>query len=169
MKMFSLILATALLQAKSGEPHIRAAVEALQQGEAALAQKQFDLAIGLFERAIEIEPTFLPARRDLIRAETEAGRKLETAKALTQLVEIEPDDIASRILLGQILLGQQQPERALAQFSAALALKPDSADALAGFAQTASKLGMVDRAKDAWERGRQKYPNDPRFQAKPQN
>jgi len=167
MRMLTVILAAAVFQAESAEPHIRAAVEALQQGEASLAKKQFDSAMSYFERAIEIEPTFMEARKDLIRTELDAGQKLEAAKALTQMLEIDPDDFRSRVLLGQILLYQQQPERALAQFSAALNLEPNNADALLGFAMAASRLGMADRAKDALERGRKKYPSDARFQAKP--
>jgi tetratricopeptide (TPR) repeat protein len=167
MRMLTLLLAVVLLQAKSDEPHIHAAAEALQQGKAAVAKKQLDSAVAYFERAIEIEPTFMEARKDLIRAELEAGQKLEAAKSLTQLLEIDPDDLRSRVLLGQILLDQQQTQRAQAQFSAALSLEPDDADALLGFAIAASRLGMTDRAKDALERGRKKYPSDPRFQPKP--
>jgi tetratricopeptide (TPR) repeat protein len=159
------VLITALtLQAQSSEPHIRAAVEALQNGKAALAKKQFESAASLFQKAIEIEPTFTEAREALIHVELAAAHRMEAAKGITQLLEIEPSDAKNRVLLGEILLEEQQPERALAQFSAALTTDPNDADVLSGFATAATRMGMTDRAKEALERGRKRFPSDPRFQ-----
>jgi tetratricopeptide (TPR) repeat protein len=152
------------LQAQVSGPHIRAAVQAFEKGKAAQARKQFDSSAGLFQQAIDIEPTFIDARKALIRVDLDAGRKMDAAKAITQLLEIEPDDLSNRVLLGQFLLEQQEPERALAQFSAALNLESNNADALLGFAAAAARIGMADRAKEALERGRKRYPSDPRFQ-----
>jgi tetratricopeptide (TPR) repeat protein len=169
MRVLILLLATRFLQGTTDAPHIQAAVEALQEGRAAQTKKQFDSAVSYFQKAIEIEPTFLEARKDLVRVDLDAGRRLDAAKALTQLLEIAPDDVRDRVLLGQILLEQQQWGRALAQFSAVLNFEPNDADALLGFAAAASRLGMTDRAKDALERGRKKYPTDQRFQTRPHN
>lgn len=171
MKWLLFSMAVVALYTQANGPHIRAAVEAFEQGKAAEAKKQSDLAASLFQKAIDIEPTFPDARKALIHVDLQAGHRLEAAKAITQLLEIEPDDADDRVLLGQILLEQQQSERALAQFSAALNLEPNNADALLGFATAAAKVGMADRAKEALERGRKRYPSDPRFQipAKPNN
>ena len=146
--------------------HIRAAAHCFQ-GEAARAKKQLDSAADFFQKAIHIEPTFMQARQALIRVDIEAGRKMDSAKAITELLEIEPDDTADRILLGQILLEQKQAERALAQVSTVLRAQPNSAEGLLGFASAAATIGMQDRAKEALERGRKRYPSDPRFQPIP--
>lgn len=164
MRRIAVLLTALTLQAQSSEPHIRAAVDALQNGKAALAKKQLESAANLFQKAIEIEPTFTEARQALIHLDLAAGRRMEAAKAITQLLEIEPSDAKNRVLLGQILLEQQQPERALAQFSAALNTDPNNADALSGFAAAATKMGMIDRANEALQRGRKSYPSDARFQ-----
>jgi tetratricopeptide (TPR) repeat protein len=169
MTALVLVLASVLAQGKTDAPHIRAAVEAFHEAQTALRKKQFDSAIASFQKAVEIEPTFLEARRGLVDTQMDAGRRLEAAKALTQLLEIEPDDVSDHILLGQLLLTQQQMERALAQFSIATNLQPNNADALLGFATAASRLGLADRAKGALEIGRKKYPLDPRFQTNPRN
>jgi tetratricopeptide (TPR) repeat protein len=161
-----LSLVTAL-RAETHVLHIRAAAEAFKEGQSAQAAKQLNSAAASFQKAIDIEPTFTEARKALIRLDLDSGRRIEAAKAITQLLEIEPGQTAERVLLGQILLEQQQPERALAQFSAVLSTQPDNADALLGFASAASKVGMEDRAKDALEHGRKRYPSDPRFQAPP--
>jgi tetratricopeptide (TPR) repeat protein len=164
MSWLMLLITGICLQARASGPHIKAAVEAFENGKAAQAKKQFDSAAGLFQQAIDIEPTFIDARKALIRVDLDAGHRMDSAKAITQLLEIEPDDTVDRVLLGQFLLEQQQPERALAQFSAALNLEAYNADALLGFATAAARIGMADRAKEALERGRKRYPSDPRFQ-----
>jgi tetratricopeptide (TPR) repeat protein len=167
MRCFVLLVAAMVLQAEVNQPHIRAAADAFREGQAAQATKQFEVAATFFQKAIDIEPTFMEARKDLIAVNLDAGRRLEAAKAITQFLEIEPEDTRDRVLLGQILLEQQQTERALAQFSAVLNLQPDNADALLGFAAAASKMGMQDRAREALERGRKHYPSDPRFSSLP--
>ena len=160
MKFLALLLAASL---QGNPPHIHAATKAFQDGSAARTNKQFDSAISFFQKVIEIEPTFIEARKSLIQVNLAADHRLEAAKALTQLLEIEPDDFSDHILLGQLLLEQRQPERALAQFSTALSYDHNNADGLLGFATAAAKLGMEDRAKDALDRGRKLYPSDQRF------
>lgn len=155
------IFVPALLLSQS--PHIKTAADAYHAGEAAARSKQFPEAINQFKRAIEIEPTFRDAFDGLIDTYLGAGRRSEAAAAMTQLLEIEPDLTRYRLLLAQILLEQNQAERALAQFSFVLKLEPLNADALAGFAAAAQKMGIADRAADAIQRGRLHYPNDSRF------
>src|SRR5579872_3342010 len=134
MRGLLILWATLAFCAETNAPHIRAAADAFQSGEAARAKKQLDSAVDFFQKAIHIEPTFMQARQALIRVDIEAGRKMDSAKAITELLEIEPDDTADRILLGQILLEQKEAERALAQFSTALRTEPNNAEALLGFA-----------------------------------
>jgi tetratricopeptide (TPR) repeat protein len=157
------IAVPALLLAQSGSLHIRSAVDAYHAGETAAQAKQFSEAIDRFKKAIEIEPTFRDAFDGLISAYLSAGRRSDAAAAMTQLLEIEPNITRYRLQLGQILLEQNQAERALAQFSFALKIEPLNADALLGFAAAARKAGMADRAADAIQRGRLHYPGDSRF------
>jgi tetratricopeptide (TPR) repeat protein len=163
MRLLVPIFLVRLLYADTIVPHIHAAVEAFQAGKVAQKSGKLDSAAGLFQRAIDIEPTFMDARKAIIQVNLDGGHKMEGAKALTQLLEIEPDDAKSRILLGTLLLELKETDRALAQFSAALKLAPADAGALLGFAQAASQLGMEDRAKEAFDRGRKLYPSDQRF------
>jgi tetratricopeptide (TPR) repeat protein len=158
---------TAVLLAEPGVPHIRAAEAAYEAGKQALVAKQWQPAEGYFLKAIEIEPTFLEARENLIAVYLDSGRRLDAAAAITQLLEIQPDAQNYRVLLGQILLQQRQPEKALAQFSLVLKRDRYNADGLLGFATAARQVGMNDRAEDAMERGRQHYPGDDRFKNHP--
>jgi tetratricopeptide (TPR) repeat protein len=153
----------ALLLAQSSALHIKRALDAYHAGETAVQAKRLDEAIDRFKNAIEIEPTFRDAFDGLIGACLSSGRRSDAAAGMTQLLEIEPDIVRYRLLLGQILLEQHQAERALAQFSFVLKTDPVNADALLGFATAARQMGMADRAADAIQRGRQHYPSDSRF------
>lgn len=157
------ITVPALLLSQSGSLHIKTALDAYQAAEAAARAKQFPEAIDQFKKAIVIEPTFREAFSGLIDAYLAAGRRSDAAAAMTQLLEIEPNITRYRLLLGQMLLEQNQAERALAQFSFILKSEPLNADALLGFASAARKMGMADRAADAIERGHVHYPSDSRF------
>jgi predicted Zn-dependent protease len=99
----------------------------------------------LSQRLFEIQPAF--------------------GSAITRFLEIEPESRRYRLVLAQILFEEKQVERALAQFSLVLKSDPFDADALLELANTASQLGMGDRAAQALERGRKRYPLDDRFKA----
>jgi tetratricopeptide (TPR) repeat protein len=145
------------------ELHIKAAVVQYESAKAALAAKQAAQAAKLFERAIEIEPTYVQAYEGLIEACEQSGKPVETGSAITRLLEIKPDLVRYRLTLAKILVNQGDIQRALAQYSLALDTDPKNADALAGFAEAAAKLNMNDRAAEAKERGYRLYPSDPRF------
>lgn len=164
MKAFILLFAFALFSFDDGSTfHIKAAVNAYESGKEALREKQTEGAIRLFREAIRIEPTFTDAFESLAGAYLDSGRRLEAAAVITQMLEFEPDAASSRLSLGQILLKERQPQRALAQFSIVLKRDPFNPEALLGFASAAKQIGLADRASEALERGRRRYPLDPRF------
>ncbi len=165
MRIWLCLLGTALLSGEMNTPHIAAAASAYEAGRNAAHSKKQQEAIDLFRKAIEIEPTFEEAYRSLIDANLELHHRDQAAAAITQLLEINPAENQYRLLLGRILAEQDQTERALAQFSLILNRDPFNAEALLGFAAAAKKMGMNDRAAEALERGRQRYPRDLRFRA----
>jgi tetratricopeptide (TPR) repeat protein len=162
-----LLAIAALLSGADDKPHIKAALAAYDEGKAAEHDKQFQPAINSFRHAIEIEPTFLDAYERLIRVYLDSGQRVQAAAAITQFLEIQPDAVQYRILLGNILLEQKQAERALAQFSLVIKKDPFNADGLLGFAESARQNGMDDRAAQAMKVGRQHYPLDERFRHAP--
>ena len=164
MICFALLLAFGALFLSDPEaPHIKAAEVSYEQGKQAENEKQFEVAADCFRKAIEVEPTFLEAREALIATYLDSGQELNGAAAMTEFLEIEPGAVKYRILLGQILLKEKQPEKALAQFSLVLERDPHNADGLLGFAAAASEAGIKERASAAMERGRKLYPADKRF------
>lgn len=166
MKPIVLLVAFAFMSfGDEGTFHIKAAANADEMGKEAMHAKQSEKAISQFQEAIRIEPTFQDAFESLAGAYLNTGRPLDAAGVLTRLVEFAPEAINDRLLLGQILLKAQQPQRALAQFSLVLRRHPFNADALLGFASAARQTGLSDRASEALERGRHRYPSDARFKA----
>jgi tetratricopeptide (TPR) repeat protein len=160
-----LCFSAAISPGQTETSHIKAAQAAYDAGRTAQHDKQFQRASDLFRKAIEIEPTFVHAHEALISTCLESGRRLDAAAAITQFLEIRPDLIQYRVSLGQILLEQKQAARALAQFSEILRKEPFNADGLLGFAAAATQMEMQDRATEAIERGRKRYPHDERFRA----
>jgi tetratricopeptide (TPR) repeat protein len=167
MRFMALLVAAALVCGAADEPHIRAAAAAFESGKAALRDKQLHKAAELFRRAIEAEPTYRDAHESLIQTYLDGGDSLRAAESMTRFLEIWPDAARYRLVLGRILLESQQPERALAQFSIALNGDPENAEALLGFAASAKRAGMEDRAREALDQGRKLYPSDERFRPKP--
>lgn len=168
MKTLLLLLFTAgAVHAQTGAQHIKAALSAYELGNGAVRDHHLNAAIDSFRRAIEIEPTFMEARRGLIEALLSSGNRLEAAAAITRFLEIEPGANHYRLVLGRILLEQKQPSRALAQFSILLKSEPDNADGLLGFAAAAKQAGMQSQASDALKRGASRYPADRRFRQEP--
>ncbi|MFL6466167.1 MAG: tetratricopeptide repeat protein [Bryobacteraceae bacterium] len=170
MNSLPLVFALALAYHSNGvtaEAHIKAAVTAYNQARAATAENHFAAAIESFRKTIEIEPTFEEAHEGLIKACLDSGQQLEAAAVITRFLEIEPNASRYRLVLGQILLELKQPERALAQFSFILKADPFNPDALLGFATAANQAGLPDRAAEAMERGRARYPTDNRFKNTP--
>jgi tetratricopeptide (TPR) repeat protein len=168
LNSYPLVFALALAYYSNGvtaEAHIKAAVTAYNQARSATVENHFASAIEFFRKAIEIEPTFEEAHEGLIEAFLHSGQRLEAAAVITRFLEIEPNASRYRLVLGQILLELKQPERALAQFSFILKADPFNPDALLGFATAANQAGLPDRAAEAMERGRARYPTDNRFKS----
>jgi tetratricopeptide (TPR) repeat protein len=162
-RLLFLFALAATLRSEASEPHIEAARAAYEEGKTAQLDKQFQRAADAFRQAIEIEPTFLDAYKALIATYLDSGRRLDAAASMTQFLELQPDAVRYRVLLGQILLDRKQPEKALAQFSIALKKEPYNPEGLLGFTAAARQMGMKDRAAEAMDRGRKRYPNDIRF------
>lgn len=157
--MISLVV-TVLL---AGEPHIKAALEAYAQGQAAVKATDWTRAEKSFLLAMDIEPAYTDAYRSLIDLYTRTKRPIETGAMLTRLLQIEPASVADRLRLGWLLVEAQQWSRALAQFSVVMNLMPANADGLYGFAYSALKNGMPERAATALKRGMTLFPSDKRF------
>ena len=84
MIALGLLLATAAYAFdQPGVPHIRAAEAAYEAGKQAQLEKQSQRAAESFLRAIDIEPTFLEAREQLITVYLDSGQRLDANICVT--------------------------------------------------------------------------------------
>lgn len=144
--------------------HIRSAVVECDAGSASLKTRAFDAAITHFQKAIEIEPTYVEAYQGLIAAYERSKHATEMARVVTRLLQLEPDAVAYRLKLAAFLAQSGDSQRALAQYSLALQTDSKNADALAGFIDAAQKAGLTEKGAAAKARAHQLYPSDKRFQ-----
>ena len=159
-----MIAAVLLLASTLLAPHIQTAAAEYHLGAAALKEESYSSAIEHFRKAIDIEPTYIDAYEGLITACERAKNSTEMARAITQLLQIQPNSLSYRLKLAAYLELAGDAQRALAQYSLALQADPKNADALAGFIDAAQKAGMRDRAANAKARGHRLYPADKRFE-----
>ena len=94
-------------------------------------------AIPHFQRALEIQPDFLPACFNMAVALGDLGRFDEAEAVLMLVVEKDAAIVETYNSLGYVYYKKGDLERAKAQFEKALALKPD-------YAQAITSLGIVN-------------------------
>jgi tetratricopeptide (TPR) repeat protein len=111
-----------------------------------------DEAVQKLERALEIDPSFWVARRELGIVEWHLGRKDEAVRELRQIVKDYPNDEAANSIIGQYEFEHQNYAQALAFFSKAPAqVDTDSRLALMQ-ARALLKTGAQNAAGEALER-----------------
>lgn len=81
-----------------------------------------------FQRALEEDLAWYPARMGLARLALQAGSPAEAVEHLSQAVEIAPDDAVARFEHGNALYAAGRIEEAAAEYRAALDLEPFWAD-----------------------------------------
>jgi tetratricopeptide (TPR) repeat protein len=96
-------------------------------GECLLSQKKLDEAKPHFEKATSLDSALKSYLLEFAAALVEAHRELEAIPFLQQF----PNDPGAREKLGQIYLAAHQPDKAAAEFDAAVRLSPTPANRLA--------------------------------------
>jgi tetratricopeptide (TPR) repeat protein len=100
-------------------------------------------AIQLFEKSVTLDPNYARAYAGLSQAHLyKHDRTMDpawitkAAEAARRAVELNPELLEAQTALGNALLALGEPETALRQFEAALALSPRSEEAYAGLAKS---------------------------------
>jgi len=87
---------------------------------------QYDLAVGEFQKAVQLDPTNDQAYTGLASAEKHLNKLDEAEKTYQQVIQLRPRYARGYLELGAFYLQQQQAEKAIDMFSRAVALAPDS-------------------------------------------
>jgi tetratricopeptide (TPR) repeat protein len=109
-------------------------------------------AVQRLRRALEIDPSFWVARRELGIVEWHLGRKDEAAKELRQIIGLYPNDEAANSILGQYEFERQNYAQALAFFSKASSQVEADPRLAIMEASALLKTGQEDSARDKLQR-----------------
>ncbi|MEG4581201.1 tetratricopeptide repeat protein [Microcoleus sp. MON1_C5] len=109
--------------------------------------EQWQEAIACYQKAISLQPNFAGFYRNLSRIFTQVGQAEEAAECSYQALMVEPIEIAEEYLdLGNTLLAQKKPEKALTCYHRTIYLNPSFCEAYCKLAEAASELKKWDEA-----------------------
>ncbi len=110
----------------------------LQLGRILAAGKDYEGAIGEYEKALELSPADTDVLRELAASQTELKRDDAALATLKALSAKTPNDPQVHYALGRALIRKLDYHQALGEFLTAARLKPDFADAYGQAALAAS-------------------------------
>lgn len=105
-----------------------------------------DRAEGLFEQALELDPSYVPARYHLGLTYLHQGRCEEAIESLEAVVAAEPDHPQATANLGVAYNTAGQPEKAIAIFETLLKNQPDNPSIILNLGYACQDAGFIDRA-----------------------
>ncbi|MEG4214706.1 tetratricopeptide repeat protein [Microcoleus sp. Pol14C6] len=109
--------------------------------------EQWQEAIACYQKAISLQPNFAGFYRNLSRIFTQVGQAEEAADFWYQALIVEPIEISEEYLdLGNTLLVQNKPEKALVCYHRTIFLNPSCCEAYCKIAEAASELKQWDEA-----------------------
>jgi tetratricopeptide (TPR) repeat protein len=165
--------ATSAQKGASGKKQLRAAQRAafghaadqrIDQAQEAWAQRRYDEAIRLYERALQRAPTNAVLLVDLARAYALRFRFGEAETLVDRASRLHPDDARLQRMLGRSFVQLQQFDRAIACFQRSLELEPESAERARTFyelSQMYERLHRLTEARDCAEESLRLAPEQP--------
>jgi tetratricopeptide (TPR) repeat protein len=106
----------------------------------------------LYQKAIALMPASIEAKLGITYPLSALGQWDKVAKQYEEVLSIDPKNTKALYLLGQILYGKEQYDKALARFSAGLNLYPFDYDFNLMTAWTSYRLGKMREAKVLFEK-----------------
>ncbi|MEG4840049.1 tetratricopeptide repeat protein [Microcoleus sp. B9-D4] len=129
--------------------------------------EQWQEAIACYQKAISLQPKFAGFYRNLSRIFTQVGQAEEAADCWYQALMVEPIEIAEEYLdLGNTLLAQKKPEKALTCYHRTIYLNPSFCEAYCQLAEAASELKKWDEAIIHYRKAIQLQPEISEFHYK---
>ena len=116
------------------------------RGNALFASGKKDESCPLFEQAIKADNAYTPAYLGRAKCEYGAGQSAQALASAKKATTLDPANLDSWYLLGDLYRAIQQPQQALAAYNQALKVKPDDFTALAYQAMTLLSMNQTDAA-----------------------
>lgn len=113
---------------------------------------QFDDAINLLERCLELSPGFHLARQNYAVALSRRQRLDESIAEIERLLAAEPNNPNYKLLKGSFLVQKGDHDSALTIFESLLVDYPNQSNAQMNYGHTLKSVGRVDEATRAYRR-----------------
>lgn len=137
---------------ESAAAQVEAARLAAKAGKRA-AEGNYEKAIGILKRVLELQPSLHKARRDLAMAYVETGDIDNATNHLIEVLRLNPGDAWSWVVLANLYIREKSdPETGEKFLRKALEISPDNVWALNSLASVTSKRGQTDEAISLFER-----------------
>jgi protein O-GlcNAc transferase len=117
-------------------------------------------AIASYERAVSLKQDYFDALTNVGLVLMRVGRGDDARAALERAVEANPNHAPAHNALAQVI-GQSDPQRAIASFRRAMELNPQWADPASNLGGFLSQLGQESAAVDAHRQALARDPNSP--------
>src|SRR5438477_3899530 len=123
------------------------------------SEGQYEKAIGIYKRVLELQPSFHAARRDLAMAYMELGDVDNATNHLIEVLRLDPKDAWSWVVLGNLYIREKGDLETGEKFvRKALEIKPDDAWALNSLAAGYHKKGQTREAIDYFNKAIEANP-----------
>lgn len=117
------------------------------------AEGNYEKAIGILKRALELQPSLHPARRDLAMAYVEVGDVDNATNHLIEVLRLNPRDAWSWVVLANLYIREKSDQDTGEKFlRKALEIAPTDAWALNSLATVTHQQGRSDEAIKLFER-----------------
>jgi len=137
----------------------RAALDAYNDGVAAMRAGSGAVAEDAFRRALSLDPDLEDAQYNLALVWMRRGRNEDAEAMLLPLADRHPDDLDVQQAYGQSLFYQARFDEAVTVFSRILQENPDHRDASFSRASALGESGRRAEAVDAWRSFLRRHPS----------
>src|SRR5438094_3527987 len=123
------------------------------------SEGNYEKAIGIYRRVLELQPSFHAARRDLAMAHMELGDVDNATNHLIEVLRLDPKDAWSWVVLGNLYIREKGDLETGEKFlRKALEIKPSDAWALNSLAAGFQKKGQTREAIDYFDKAIEASP-----------
>jgi tetratricopeptide (TPR) repeat protein len=124
------------------------------------SEGNYEKAIGIYKRVLELQPSFHSARRDLAMAYVEVGDVENATNHLIEVLRLDPNDAWSWVVLANLYIREKADLGTGEKFlRKALEIQPNDAWALNSLAAVYQKKGQTDEAIKCFQQAIEANPD----------
>ena len=124
------------------------------------SEGNYEKAIGIYKRVLELQPSFHSARRDLAMAYVEVGDVENATNHLIEVLRLDPNDAWSWVVLANLYIREKADPCTGEKFlRKALEIQPNDAWALNSLAAVYQKKGQTDEAIKCFQQAIEANPD----------